>query len=149
MTSKAQVDAFTAQGKLAVVGVSRSGGKFGWAIYNEMKQKGYTMYAVNRQGGEVQGVPLYASIAALPEKVDGVIVVVPPKETPDVLRDAAAAGVHSVWLQQGSESPEAKALCDQLGLDAVTGECILMFAGQAGFHKFHRWFKGLFGGLPK
>jgi len=35
-----------------------------------------------------------------------------------------------------------------LGMDVVSGECILMFARPAGFHKAHRWVSGLLGRLP-
>jgi predicted CoA-binding protein len=41
MTSRAAVDDFVAQRTLAVVGVSRSGKKFGNTIYRELKTRGY------------------------------------------------------------------------------------------------------------
>jgi predicted CoA-binding protein len=44
-----------------------------------------------------------------------------------------------VWLQQGAESPDVIAASRELGLDVVAGECILMFAKPAGFHRAHRW----------
>ena len=65
-------------------------------------------------------------------------------------RDAAEAGIRHVWLQQGAESPYVASLCSELGLNAVLGECILMFAQpQKFFHKPHRWMWGLMGKLPK
>jgi hypothetical protein len=56
-----------------------------------------------------------------------------------VIRDAAAAGIRHVWLQQGSESLEAITLAAELGLDVVAGECILMFARPTGIHRAHHW----------
>ena len=55
-----------------------------------------------------------------------------------MMRDAAAAGIHHVWLQQG-ESPEALAVGRELGLDVVAGECVLMFARPTGIHHLHQF----------
>jgi hypothetical protein len=64
-------------------------------------------------------------------------------------RRLAAAGVRQIWFHQGAESPAALEACRELGLDAVHGECILMFAGPVGsVHKFHRWVLKLVGRLP-
>lgn len=73
---------------------------------------------------------------------------VPPPLAIDVIRDAAAAGIHHVWLQQGAESDEAVALCARLGIEVVAGECILMFARPTGIHRAHRWMRGIVRGLP-
>lgn len=63
---------------------------------------------------------------------------------------AVAAGIAHLWIQQGAESKEALAFCKKQNLSAVSDHCILMFADPVGsFHKVHRFFKGLFGGLPK
>jgi predicted CoA-binding protein len=56
-----------------------------------------------------------------------------------VVREAAAAGIHQVWLQQGAESTDVLKLCHDLGLTFVWGECILMYAQPTGVHKAHRW----------
>ncbi len=39
-------------------------------------------------------------------------------------------------------------VCSELGLNAVLGECILMFAKPAGIHRAHRALAGMFGRLP-
>jgi predicted CoA-binding protein len=72
--------------------------------------------------------------------VGGVLVIVPPAAAEQVIRDAAAAGIRRVWLQQGADSARAVALCQELGLSVVAGECVLMFAEPAGFvHRAHRF----------
>jgi predicted CoA-binding protein len=75
-------------------------------------------------------------------------VVVPSIAASEVVRDAAAAGVRHVWLQQGAESPALVALCRHLGLTVVSNECVLMHAQPKGFHKLHRWIWGALGKLP-
>ncbi len=150
MTSKAVVTDFVAQRTLAVVGVSRQGKKFGNMAFRELKAKGYRLLPVHPQAEMIEGERCYPSLAALPEPVDGVLVVVPPAETEKVVREAAAAGIQRIWMQQGAESPAAIKFCQENGLDAVHGECILMFAEPAAwFHRAHRWIWKLLGKLPK
>ena len=150
MTSRTTVDEFIHQRRLAVVGVSRSEKKFGTMAYNELKKKGYRVFPVNPNTENIAGEPCYASLRDLPEPVDGVLVIVPPAQAESVVRDAFAAGITRVWLQQQSESPEAILFCQQNGMSVVHGECIIMFAEPtAAFHKFHRGINQLFGKLPK
>ncbi len=150
MSSRALISEFLSQRKLALVGVSRSGKKFGNAIMKELKTKGYGIYPVHRQATTIDGQPCWPSLLGLPESVGGVIVVVPPRETEAVVRDAAKAGIARVWMLQGSESAQAIAYCEQNGIQVVHGECILMFAEPAAFlHRAHRWFRGVCGSLPK
>jgi len=48
--------------RIAVVGVSRGGKKFGNKIYNELKQRGYQVYAVNPQIEEIAGEHCYQNL---------------------------------------------------------------------------------------
>jgi uncharacterized protein len=149
-TTKAAVENFIGQHKLAVVGVSRDTKKFGNMAYKALKEKGYQVYPINRNVEAVEGDRCFADLSALPEKVDGVLIVVPPAETEKVVREADAAGIKNVWMQQGAESDEAIRYCREHGLNEVHGECIMMFA--APVTSFHRWHRGawkLFGKLPK
>jgi predicted CoA-binding protein len=148
MTSGAAVKAFIDHSALAIVGVSRSGKKFGNLARRELMAKGYRVYPIHRSAAEIEGVRCYARFADLPERVDAVLVVVPSRQAMSVVRAAAAAGIHHVWLQQGAESPEVLMLCRELGLDVVAGECILMFAQPTSYHKAHRWVWKMLGKLP-
>jgi len=148
MTSQTAVDAFLAQPALALVGMSRSGSSFGNYAYNALTKKGYRVYPIHPMADTIEGHQCYHRFADLPEHVDAVLIVVPPEEAAIVVKDAAAAGIHHVWLQQGAESPFVLAACRDAGVDAVAGECILMFAKPTGFHKVHRWAWKLAGKLP-
>jgi predicted CoA-binding protein len=150
MASKSAVMDFVGQRSLAVVGVSRSGNKFGNTAYRELKAKGYQLVPVHPEAETLEGDRCAKNLASLPAPVGGVLVIVPPQQAEQVVQEAAAAGIKRVWLQQGAESPAAIRLAESKGMSVVSGECILMFAEPAGFgHRAHRWFKGLFGGLPK
>ena len=150
MTTRADVEDFLACERIAVVGVSRSGGKFGNSAYRELRAKGYQVIPVHPAAARIEGDPCVASLAAITPPADGVLIVVPPHETERVVRDADAAGINRVWMQQGSQSDAAIEFCHEHGMRVVANECILMFARPTGwFHRAHRWLAGAVGQLPR
>jgi uncharacterized protein len=149
MTSKAAIEDFISQRTFVIVGVSRSGKKFGNSIFRELKSHGYKLFPVHPEAETLEGVPAYKDFKSLPKKVGGVIVVVPPAQSEKVVREAAAVGIKRVWMQQGAESAEAIRFCQENNIVEVHGECIMMFTrGEAFPHSVHRWFWKLFGKLP-
>ena len=149
MTSKKIVVEFLLQKKIAVVGVSRKKTKFGNAIYKELKQKGYQVFPINPNMQTFEGDPCYPDLLSLPEKVDAVVINVPPVQTEKVVREAKEAEINKVWLQQGSQSKDAIKFCEENGIDYVTNECILMFVQPSAFiHRAHKWVWGVLGKLP-
>jgi hypothetical protein len=148
MTSQASVEGFLAQNALAIAGVSRSGKGFGNAVLEDLTSKGYEVFPVHPDAREVAGVPSYPSLKELPRKVGGLILVVPPQQTEKLVREAKDAGIDRIWMQQGAESADAITFCKDNGIDAVYGECVMMFAQPTGIHRFHRWLRGVFGKLP-
>ena len=151
MTSekKNAIDAFISQPILALVGVSRSGKKYGNLVLRELKAKGIRIYPVHPEAEVIDGERCYPNLASLPEPVGGVIVVVPPSKTETVVKEAHAAGIKRIWMQQGAESPAAIRYCQENNLSVVHGECIMMFAQPVqSIHGFHRWINKVFGKLP-
>lgn len=148
MTLSDRINAFLAEPAIAIAGVSRSNKKFGSFAFRELRSKGYRVYPIHPTATSIDGVTCYPHFADLPERVSAALIVVPSHIAVDVVREAAAAGVRRVWLQQGAESPQLLALCDELGLETVSGQCILMFANPGGYHRVHRWINGLLGQLP-
>ena len=151
MTTKHEIDEFLAQKTLAIVGVSRSGKKFGNMILKDLTRIGYRLLPVHPEATEVGGVRAFPSFAALPEPVGGVIVVVPPARAEGVVKEAAANGIRRVWLQQGAESAEAIKFCQENGISVVHGECVLMYPKPttSWIHGAHRWVWDLLGRTPK
>lgn len=148
MTSAQSIEAFLDNPSIAVVGVSRSGRGFGNAACRSLRAQGYRVYPVNWSAPTIDGMRCYSRLSELPERVNAVLVVVPPPQAVDVIRDAAAVGIRHVWLQQGAESAEAVRIGGELGVDVVAGECILMFARPTGIHKAHRWLRQVTHRLP-
>ena len=128
MTTQTAIDEFIAQKTLAVVGVSRDRKKFGNIVYRNLKEKGYRVLAVHRSHDTVEGDPCYPNLATLPEPVDGIVVVVPPEVTEQIVREADAVGIRRVWLQPGAESTAAIRYCEEHGLDVIHDECVMVLA---------------------
>lgn len=143
------IQTFIAGKRIAVAGASRTTKtKFGNMAAAELEQRGYDVYFVHPQAEAIQGKPAYSNLNALQGQVDGVLVSLPAEKGADVLRDAAAAGIRNVWIQQGGESPELVKLGQELELNLVTGKCILLYAQPVrGFHILHRWVAQLTGQL--
>jgi uncharacterized protein len=148
MSSKATIEQFVSQPALALMGMSRSGKKFGNFAYRTLLSKGYRVYPIHPDAKAINGVQCYSDFEKLPERIEEALVVLPAAKAVGAIRKAAAAGIRRVWLQQGSESPDVLKACQELGIDAISGECILMFARPTGYHKVHRWVWGMLGKLP-
>ena len=145
MPSKSVIDRFLAQEHIAVVGVSRNPKALANAVYRQLRAGGRTLYPVNPNADEVDGQRCYASVADVPDPLDGVLVMVKPDTAVEVVRDCIARGVPRVWLHRGAGagavSPAAVQLCRDAGVEVVDGACPLMFAEPVGaFHKVHRFF---------
>jgi hypothetical protein len=149
MTTQAAVDEFLSHKTIAIVGASRHGGKFGNYAMTTLRAKGYTVVPVHPAAADIDGVACVPRLAKLPGNVRAVLIVLPHAQTMAVVREAADAGIRHVWIQQGAESPAVIALCKELRLQAIYGECILMFANATGFHKLHRFLWKMTGRLPR
>ncbi len=148
MATRAMIEDFLAQKTLAIVGVKRDGKGFGNAVVKDLTGKGYELLPVHPHAEQVAGLPCFPSLAELPKKAGGVVLVVPPAQTEKLVREAKEAGIHRVWMQQGAESLPAIRYCADNGIAAVHGECIMMFAQPTGIHRFHRWLWRVLGKLP-
>ncbi|MBN1427458.1 MAG: CoA-binding protein [Anaerolineae bacterium] len=145
---KQAIEDFINSKRVAVVGVSRNGKKFGNMIYTELKDRGYQVFPVNPSAQQIDGETCYPDITALKDRIDAVVICVPSTQAEAVMKEAAAVGPRNVWLQQGSETPELVQLGQDLGLNMVSKRCVLMYAPPVrSFHAWHRAFARLFGQL--
>ncbi|MDF3308208.1 acetate--CoA ligase family protein [Rhodococcus sp. T2V] len=88
---------------IAVAGASTSRSTFGnrfLAAYRAAEWNEH-LYALHPQATEVDGVPAFPSIEAMPSAVDYVVVAVPANAAPKVVADAASAGVGFVHVVTG------------------------------------------------
>ena len=126
MVTPGDIDDFLALRSFAVVGASRDRNKYGNVIYRELRSRGFRVFAVNPAAREIEGDPSYPTLADLPEKVEGAVIVVPPDETERMVAAAVTAGIRAVWMQPGAESTAAVRVCEDNGLCAIHNACVLV-----------------------
>ena len=126
MKTRSDSTEFIKQKSFAIIGATQNRAKYGNIAYRNLRAKGYTVFAINPAVAEIEGDRCYPSIASLPAKVDGIVTVVPPNVTEKVVREAAEAGITRVWMQEGSESPEAIQFCQEHGMNVVWDQCIMV-----------------------
>lgn len=142
------VNNFINSKSIAVVGYSRNGKKFGNIVYNELSKKNYTLFPVNPYQSEIEGVKCYPNLTSIEAKVDGAFIAVPSTQAIPVLEEAHSLGIKNIWIQRGAESDGLINFAVGLGLNIVTGKCILMYAQPVkSIHAFHRAIVKLFGKL--
>jgi uncharacterized protein len=150
MTTKQHIDQFFKQTPIALIGVSSQPKSFSRAVLTEFKKKSIPFYPVNPNLPSVEGMQCYPTMSKLPAPVTSAVTLTNRRMTLQVVQDAHAAGVRSIWFQKGSESPEAVDYCAKNGITSIRGECIMMHLEPVeSVHAFHRWIRKLFGGMPK
>jgi predicted CoA-binding protein len=119
---------FVSGKRIALVGASRTNDKykFGNMAAAELKRRGYEVYLVHPQAETINDIATYQNLSALKGRVEGILVSLPADKSASVLREAAAAGMTNVWIQQDGESQELIEMGDELELNLVTGKCIFM-----------------------
>ncbi|MGM0396392.1 MAG: CoA-binding protein [Bacillota bacterium] len=110
--------------KWAVVGVSGNKDKYGYKIWKILMEHGYTVYGISPNYDELEGIKIYKSLASLPEKVDVVDMVVPPKISIGVLQEAKEAGIDMVFFQPGTYNEEVVAKADELNMKYLLDDCV-------------------------
>ena len=104
---------------VAVIGASGDRSKFGNISVRAHLQQGFTVYPVNPKLPEVEGLPAYASIEAVPGPLDRVTLYVPPSVGIGLLEAIAAKQPGEVWLNPGTESDALLARAAELGLNVI------------------------------
>jgi uncharacterized protein len=135
---------------IALVGFSSTGRKMSNAAYKELTDKGYQVFPINPKVTEVAGVKCYPNLDNVKDKVKTAVVFVKSPVALEVVKQAHAAGITNVWLQQGIKSPEALKFGQDNGMNILSGECFMMYAVGSDFpHQIHRWLWKVFGKFPK
>src|SRR6266487_1986396 len=84
-----------------MVGASRAPYKAAHSVPAHMQRHGWRIIPVNPHADQLLGEPAYRTLAGVPEQVGLVDVFRPSGQTPDIARQAVAAGATALWLQLG------------------------------------------------
>ena len=111
---------------VAVVGATDNPAKYGYVIYRDLKRKGFSIFAVNRNRTTVDGDPAFGTLADIPQAPTVVNIVVPPEETLGVLEECAKLGLMNVWLQPGTESAANLTFLQEHPFNYLANACIMV-----------------------
>src|SRR3989440_12203697 len=115
---------------VAILGASNDRNKFGNKAVRAFQQQGYTVYPVNPNETEVEGLKTFKSVSDLPVRPQMVTVYVPPHVLSKLLPDIAAKGCDELWLNPAAESEEVLGEAERLGLKVVQA-CSIMGVGMS------------------
>jgi len=141
---KEAATAFLANKRVAVTGVSRTPKTHGSnTVYKRLRERGYQVFAVNPNAGEVEGDPSYKDLASIPGGVDAVVIATRAEIAEDTMRECAELGIKHVWMHWGSGTSSVSTAATEYGrrhgITVIDGGCPLMFAPTADLgHKVMR-----------
>src|SRR5215472_16911038 len=136
--------AFLACKRVAVTGVSRTPKTHGSNnVYRRLRERGYQVFAVNPNTGQVEGDRCYPDLASIPDGVEAVVIGTRPEIAEQTMRECAELGIKLVWMHRGpgagSVSDAATAYGRQHGITVIDGGCPCMFEPTADLgHKVMR-----------
>ena len=111
---------------ITVVGASNNGAKAAHYVPEHMQAHGWRIIPVNPAADQILGEPVFRTIADVPEQVGLVNVFRPSGATPDIARQAVAAGATALWLQLHIASQEARQIAEDAGLLYVEDRCLII-----------------------
>lgn len=109
---------------ITVVGASNDPAKAARRVPAQMQSHGWHIIPVNPHAHQIFGEPVYRSLAEIPGQLGLVDVFRPSAQTPEIARQAVAAGATALWLQLGIMSEEARSIADSAGLLYVEDRCL-------------------------
>ena len=114
---------------IAIVGASADPSKYGNIVLRDLRKRGWTTYAINPRGVEIDGEPAYASLQECPALPELVVFITPPAVTLSVLDQVKALGIGHVWFQPGAASEDVIARATELSL-GIVDDCIMVQAAR-------------------
>lgn len=113
---------------IAIIGASSNRQKYGNKAVRAFLQQGYTVYPVNPNEPEVEGLATFKTVRDIPVRPKMISVYVPPTVLLKLLPDIAACGCDELWLNPGTESDAVLAEAKRLGLNVIQA-CSIVAVG--------------------
>jgi predicted CoA-binding protein len=114
---------------VAIVGASASREKFGNKAVRAYRAAGWTVYPVNPNVAEVEGIKTYRSLAEIPDRIDRVSVYLPPEKSEALLEEIAAVQPQDVYFNPGAGTPALVRRARERGVMAHMA-CSIVAIGQ-------------------
>ncbi|HZD37985.1 MAG TPA: CoA-binding protein, partial [Actinomycetes bacterium] len=101
VTSRHSLEPLIRPASIAVIGASSAPTKAGHQLMRALDGFPGRLYPVNPSAREILGRTAYPSIAAVPERVDLAVLIVPAAAVPGVVEQCAAAGARAAIVCAG------------------------------------------------
>lgn len=110
---------------VAIVGASANPSRASYFVWTYLKSSSeYDLYLVNPTIREVEGTPVYPTLAELPVVPDLVDVFRRYDDLPSVLDETLAVGAKTLWLQLGLWHEQVAVDGEAAGLQVVMDRCL-------------------------
>ena len=104
---------------IAIIGASADRKKYGNKAVRAFRDGGWTVYPVNVNAVEIEGLKSYPSIADVPGPIDRISMYVPASVGATMLDAIAAKHPTEFFLNPGSEDGDIIAKAKDLGLNTI------------------------------
>ena len=127
MTSLTQIEKFFSKRELAVAGVSRDKNKFGNHLMKELLKKKYSVYPINPNSNEIDGVKCIPDVSVLPQNIENLLIVTNAASALQIIGKIENSSIKMIWFVRGSFSEQAIELCNEKNIETITNLCPFMF----------------------
>ena len=111
--------------RIALVGASAKPERPSHGVMQFLLDEGYEVFPINPglAGQKLLGQTVYASLAALPTRVDMADIFRDAASLPEVTQEVVDAGIPAIWTQLGVVHSEAERTAVDAGLQVVVNRC--------------------------
>jgi predicted CoA-binding protein len=111
--------------RIALVGASAKPERPSHRVMQFLLDEGYEVFPINPglAGQKLLGQTVYASLAALPARVDMADIFRDAASLPEVTQEVVDAGIPAIWTQLGVVHSEAERTAVDAGLQVVVDRC--------------------------
>lgn len=114
--------------KFAVIGATQNKDKYGYIVFNYLKNKGFEVFPVNPNYQEIDGYKAYKDVFSVPLPIDFFVFVTPPQVSIKILKQLNLLKEKTdfkVWFQPGSEDDNCIKFCKANNIAFVSQACIM------------------------
>ena len=115
---------------IAVIGASSNRAKYGNKAVRALVAEGLTVYPVNPNETEIEGLPAFASVMDVPGQIDTATFYLPPRWGLAAADEVIRKGIPEVYLNPGAGSPEIRAKLEAAGVTVIEA-CTIVTAGRS------------------
>ena len=115
-----------------VLGASDTPERFSNKAIHMLQEKGHTVFPVHPKLDVIDGVPVFSSLAEVPEPVDTISLYLSKANSDRIAGDIVACGFRRLMVNPGAENPALEKQLQEKGVEVVRA-CTLVMLGSGQF----------------